>query len=298
MNVELIQNAAEHYKQAASAADAARLDFFCGLYELQQKRADELAEAATYNAPAPEDAEQWYWAGEPVLSHAPVALDRMQFAQTLQLVSQHLCDDAGLDEAAADALRSYDWGAFAQSCDRDLAASDPSAFIDACLQDLDSLGVGSEIPAAVFAMVPLFALRPHLQGAAEQVMALVDTVEGRRVHDNPLYCPVCGSPATASFVGQSAGTDGQGRMQYCGTCGTQWPFERIRCGSCGSFTTSSLHYFHLEGDAGHRLQSCDDCGQYQRVAFQEDLGMAPCMEIEDVVMAKLDKVALDPRFRK
>ena len=69
------------------------------------------------------------------------------------------------------------------------------------------------------------------------------------------------------------------------------------CGVCGTENASRLHYFHVEGDSSHRLQNCDECGQYQRMVFEEDLSIPLSMEVEDVVMAKLDAIALDPRFR-
>lgn len=99
------------------------------------------------------------------------------------------------------------------------------------------------------------------------------------------------------FVPALAGIDGRQREQYCSMCGTVWPFDRMRCGVCGVDNPTRLHYFHVEGDESHRLQNCDECGQCQRVLFEDDLAIPVSFEVEDVVMAKLDKIALDPRFR-
>ena len=299
MNIALIESVAQAYLQGAAETDIARLEFFTGLYKLQQARAETLNGAAGYELPDRDQVESWYWSNTPVLAQAPLLVDASQFCDTLAMVADYLRDNAGFDDAAASALGIYNWAGFASNADLAQAGRDPSAFIDTCLSHIDSFGVSPDLPANVFMMVPLFALRPHLQGAAEAIMGTVDTVEGRRTHDNPVNCPVCGSPAAASLVGESAGTDGKGRLQYCSFCGTQWPYERIRCGKCGEMAPSKLHYFHVEGDPAHRLQNCDACGQYQRVVFQEDLGaLTPCMEVEDVVMAKLDRIALDPRFRQ
>jgi FdhE protein len=155
--------------------------------------------------------------------------------------------------------------------------------------------VPEQLPAQVFASVLSATLRVFLQPAAEAIMA--QAPENQTDHNSPLNCPVCGMPAAASFVGESAGTEGNGRGQYCSQCGAVWDFERIRCGNCGSQRQDKLHYFHVEGDEGHRLQNCDECGDYQRVVFQEGIPGHLCMEVEDVVMAKLDRIALDPRFR-
>ena len=104
-------------------------------------------------------------------------------------------------------------------------------------------------------------------------------------------------PADGFRIAGPSGIDGRDREQYCGMCGTVWPFERMRCGVCGTENAARLHYFHVEGDSSHRLQNCDECGQYQRMVFEEDLSIPLSMEVEDVVMAKLDAIALDPRFR-
>lgn len=66
---------------------------------------------------------------------------------------------------------------------------------------------------------------------------------------------------------------------------------------CGTHNQSHLHYFNEERDFAHRLQSCDECGQYQRMVMQDEAPGPAVMEVEDVVMAKLDRIALDPRFR-
>ena len=143
-----------------------------------------------------------------------------------------------------------------------------------------------------------FALRPMLQSAAASIMKeLSATVkEGNTLHDKPLSCPVCGSKATASYVGETPSSQGKGRMLYCGTCGTEWEFERIRCASCGTQNQGHLNYFHVEGDEAHRLHNCKECGDYMRTVFQDEIEVPFVFEVEDVVMARLDMVAHDERF--
>ncbi len=297
MDIKLVASAVEAYKDGASDSDASRLDFFQKMYELVQKRADLVAGSAGYKGPATDAVKGLYSAGMPLFSQAPVDIDPALFAETLSLVGKLLADEAGLSDRVVAGLRAYDWNAFCEKADLDLAGKNPPAFIEECLQDLESFGISADIPASVFATVCSFALRAHVQSAAEQALEGADVENWRQVFDQPVRCPVCGSPATASFVSDSAGTDGRGRMQYCSVCGTEWPFERIRCGMCGSTNGGHLHYFHIEGDSAHRIQKCDDCGQYERVVFPDDNSAPLCMEVEDVVMAKLDQVALDPRFR-
>lgn len=89
---------------------------------------------------------------------------------------------------------------------------------------------------------------------------------------------------------------GGAREQYCGTCGALWPFERVRCGNCGTKNQGHLHYYNVDDDFAHRVQVCDECGGYQRVVFQQEARGGCVMEVEDVVMAKLDHVAHEQRF--
>ena len=296
MDLKKMRRAVDAYSDGASAADRARLEFFAGLYGLQAEWSERIAESCTYAAPAAEQVEAWYWDRKAVLSQAPVEVDAVLFAEALSAMGAYMAENAGLEPTVAEGLKAYDWKVFCNSVDVGVAGRDPASFVEMCLSGIDKFGVPADVPAAIFALVVTFALRAWLQKPSEAVMAVAP--KDHRKHDCPLDCPVCGTPAAASFVGESAGSDGKGRMQYCAACGAQWYFERIRCGVCGTQNQGKLHYFNLEGDNAHRIQSCDACGQYQRVVFQEDIPSVLCMEVEDVVMAKLDQVALDPRFRK
>ena len=74
-------------------------------------------------------------------------------------------------------------------------------------------------------------------------------------------------------------------------------FDRIRCPRCGTRNQGNLHYFNIEGDEGHRIGTCDECGSYIRTRFAGEGDNAPYSpEVEDVVMARLDAVAMDPSF--
>ena len=51
------------------------------------------------------------------------------------------------------------------------------------------------------------------------------------------------------------------------------------------------------GRWGHRIGTCDECGSYIRTRFAGEGDNAPYSpEVEDVVMARLDAVAIDPSF--
>lgn len=298
MNLTAIHEAIEAYKRDASEADAARLDFFEGLFAIQQERADVEEAAADYAGLSADEAKAAYTAFDSMLSKAPVAIDDVRFFGTCKQIAGYMAENAGLEEDVAEELAVVDWYKLVGMFDLGLAGSNPPAFIDGCLKDFDSFGIGSQVPASIVMMVVAFALRAHIQPAAAKLMSAVPKdVRESPQREHPLACPVCGSPAVASHVSVASGIQGRFRDQYCSMCGTSWPFERMRCGVCGTENASRLHYFHVEGDSSHRLQNCDECGQYQRMVFEEDLSIPLCMEVEDVVMAKLDAIALDPRFR-
>lgn len=298
MDMRIIHEATEAYRKVASPADAARLDFFEGLFKIQQERAEESSEVAELRSLTPEEADAAYQAFEPLLSKAPATIDEVKFFGTCKQIGAYMADKAGLEDDVAEALRSIDWYKLIGAFDLVLAGSNPPEFIESTLKDFDKLGIGPELPASVVMMIVAFALRAHIQPAAEKLFASVPkATKDTHQHERPLACPVCGSPAVASHVAAANGIDGRDREQFCSMCGTVWPFERMRCGVCGTENSTRLHYFHVEGDSSHRLQNCDECGQYQRMVFEEDLTIPLSMEVEDVVMAKLDAIALDPRFR-
>ena len=58
-----------------------------------------------------------------------------------------------------------------------------------------------------------------------------------------------------------------------------------------------MGYFNIEGDEGHRIGTGDECGSSIRTRFAGAGDNAPYSpEVEDVVMARLDAVAMDPSF--
>lgn len=298
MNLKLVHDAVDAYKAKASESDAARLSFFEGLFTIQQERADELCAAKDYSGLSIEDAEASYIALEPLLEKAPVEIDETSFFGTCNKIADYLAENAGLEDSVRVALQEIDWYKFVGKLDLALAGSKPPEFIEESLKGFDSFDISPEAPASIVMMVVAFALRCHIQPAAEKLFGQVSKkIAASPQREHPLCCPICGSPATASQVDIASGIDGRSRKQYCSMCGTIWPFERMRCGVCGTENASRLHYFHVDGDSSHRLQNCDECGQYQRMVFEEDLSIPLCMEVEDVVMARLDAVALDPRFR-
>lgn len=303
MDLTRVHAAIDSYVTDAAPADAARLSFFGQVFDLQQARAEELdaTRGARYEPPAGVAAVAAYRdPATPVFATAPVTVDPAAFAQTCKEVTRVLVDKAGLSSSVTMVFTGFDWDAFVSRVDLARAGGEPARFVEEVVQGATALGVPTSMPLALLVSVLRLALRAHLQGPAERVVeAYQDAVKGQEndaAFSASLACPVCGAPAVLSWVGEAAGSDGRGRRQYCSLCGTQWDFERIRCAHCGTHNEGHLHYYNLQGDLAHRIQTCDECGGYQRVVFQEELVHAPMVvEVEDVVMANLDQLANDPR---
>lgn len=294
MDLERIHTAVAAYLRDAEPADAARLEFFEGLYGVIDEREKAVAAGGDYAVPAAGELHDMLAAGNPVFSQVHVQIDADAFGKTCADVAAFMADHAGLEESAAGALRAYDWARFAERADMAQAGSDPTAFVNEVLANLGSYDVPVDLPANLCAMAVVFALRAHLEPASEAVLAACKQAaeEGEPVPAS-IDCPVCGSPAAASWVGNTGDTSGSGRRQYCAQCGAQWHYDRVRCGRCGTRNQGHLHYTNVKGDRAHRLQTCDECGDYERVVFQEDLpsGIPLVMEVEDVAMAPLDAIA-------
>ena len=288
MNLLLVEDALKAYKEGASASDAARLVFYAGLFRLQQARAADVAMYTPYEGLSPDEADAAYAAFEPLLAKAPVMIDRVQFFGMCAQVADYMAERAGLDDAAAEALRTFDWYTFTGKLNLRLAGSNPSEFVEACLEDFDSFGIDSGVSTSLVMTVVAFALRSFVQPASEVLLGAVsrELKEGSQ-HEHSVRCPVCGSPAAASCVATAGGNGGCEREQYCSVCGAVWSYERMRCGVCGTGDASVLSFSHAEGDPSHGLQHCDECGQCQHVVFEEDLEMPLSMEVENVVMARL-----------
>lgn len=297
MDMERIASALEAYKARLEEKDCRPLELFEGIWEIQGRHSALAAEKSAYPLPSTEAAEHWYWQERPFLLMAPVGIDRDAFVAALEDISCYLADNGGLEERTAKSMRSFDWHGLVDSTDAALAGHDPQAYADTFCA-LAEEHSGSALQPEVAFVVLRLALRPMLEHATSALMASLGSVlrKGNLAHSKPLHCPGCGSEAAAAFVGETPSVQGNGRLLYCGTCGTSWEFERIRCPRCGTRNQGRLHYFHIEGDEAHRLQACDECGGYTRTVFQESLDAPFAFEVEDLVMTPLDRVANDPRF--
>lgn len=286
MFLKMIDMAMFDYAGKLDEGDAARLDFFRKIWGVQDALINK-GEKPAYEMPSPQALAAWNQAGESVLSHKPVAVDPAALADACRSVAACIAEQGVLVAQVNDGLKGADWDAMMQKADMSLAGAEPAAFV----QEMVEIAAEGNDPtvADAIAMVASLALRTQLEAVAVDIYKAI--LDAEADVPRPVTCPVCGGMATLARVGLTRSKNGRAKELWCSQCGTAWEFERVRCGRCGTQNQSHLHYFSLEGDDAHRLQSCDECGSYIRTLYQEGSAAPFSYEVEDVVMAKLDMVA-------
>lgn len=302
MNLSQIDAVIKAYRPTASADDMARLEFFQGIWQIQQKHA-EAAGAAIDPATLPTAAEllEWFWAGKPFLHQVPAAVDAKRLCACASELAAYLVAKGGFSQDASDALKATKWGDVVGRASLDLAGSDPEGWVEAVANDLmdDLAEAGVEAECAMervrlVCMVLSMALRSQLEPvSASELMSISRAVEqGLTEHVKPLSCPVCGACATLAHVGPTHSSKVNSRTLYCGQCGATWDFERVRCACCGTQHQGHLEYLSLEGDEEHRVHVCSECGGYMRTHFTvPESRTAFVPEVEDVMMVRLNALA-------
>lgn len=295
MNLKFIDRVIKAYEADLPEDDVKRLKFFYGLWEDMDRWSKGPTTADKhYAVPSGEALEGAWIADKPVFSFTPAKLSKERFCAICYSLREYVCDEGLLSEEDATALHEVNFRTLVEQADMELAATDPEAFVGGLLSN----AYEQEIPATaahMVALVGMLALRVDLELVAKAV--LKEQRKINKMNHNPLSCPVCGSTPALAKVGGESPTDGRGRTLYCQQCGTEWAFERIRCARCGSQNPQHLHYFNVEGDDAHRIHKCDGCNGYIRTVFIEDALRPFSYEVEEVVTAKLDAIARDPKFQ-
>lgn len=281
------------YQGILDENDNARLAFFRTLWGVQQECAQDLEVA--YEVPSAHDLKAAIKLSTPVFATKGVPVDGAAFAQVIEALCKATVEaQVALPEVNAD-LAAIKWDEIVTASDLELAGVNPSAYLVQVSEQLMAAGV-SQVSIGMALSFVSMALRTMIEGPAEEVWNAVKAAELVEIC-HPQACPVCGSAPSLSHVGGETSSSGRGRKLVCTQCGTAWEYERVRCARCGTQDQTSLHFFNLEGDDSHRIATCDECGQYIRTLFSESKLLPTSYEVEDVVMARLDAVAMDPRFQ-
>lgn len=293
MNEKQVDAAVAAYGGMLDTADASRLAFFRALWE----KRDGCASNGTggYTVSPADKLRAWYADGEPVFSQAPVEIDPQTFAAALSALASFAGERGGFPEDVKEAFERTKWSRVVAASSLEEAGRAPLDYLEGLADLLVEDGLTEE-QARAGALIASLALRSQLEAPAAAVASalLADDPKGPK----PLACPVCGSMPSVARVGGDNSTQGRGKTLWCAQCGTSWEIERIRCARCGTQNQAHLHYFNVEGDEAHRIATCDECGGYIRTVYVDE-ALAPfSFDVEDVVMARLDAIALDPRFAR
>ena len=294
MNNKAAKLAAEHYGKTLDEVEVSRIDFFMSLWAALAGAVAAGQTAAGYEAPPAERVVALSEAEIPVFSNAPVEIDAAALSRGMNAVIARAAELGGFDEEMTAALTSAKWDEIVAASDIALAGKNPAEYLAAFAEQLVADGM-TEVQAQMGQLFASLVLRWQLEGPAEAVARA--RKKAKVFFDHQMHCPACGGDAALARVGEGGSGDGRNKSLWCPQCGTSWEFDRIRCPRCGTRNQGNLHYFNIEGDEGHRIGTCDECGSYIRTRFAGEGDNAPYSpEVEDVVMARLDAVAMDPSF--
>ena len=127
----------------------------------------------------------------------------------------------------------------------------------------------------------LSALGPSLTALREEFHRRVNTRTWSRG-----CCPLCGSQPDMAHLDKS----GKRRL-YCGLCGTEWSYPRMKCPFCCNTESETLGYFVDEESEALRVDFCDKCTRYIKTVDAGLLEELAPMEVERLGGIHLDFVA-------
>jgi FdhE protein len=128
-------------------------------------------------------------------------------------------------------------------------------------------------------------LRPFAEALATRGVMLV-----RPRHEG--HCPACGSAPIVSYRKELPETNGGARFLVCGLCGTDWPFNRVRCPSCQEEDPARLSSFQSDVHKNVRIEACETCKYYVK-SLDLTLDARPLPEVDDLASLAMDLWAID-----
>jgi len=131
------------------------------------------------------------------------------------------------------------------------------------------------------------SLRPSLEIVAEKYDKVIEDSNWSEG-----YCPVCGKEPK---IGALKGEEGK-RFLFCGQCGFEWYFVRIKCPFCGNDKQQTLSYFTIEGEEKYRVDVCNDCNRYIKIVDFRTTKEEPNLDVEDIATLHLDILANDEGY--
>lgn len=132
------------------------------------------------------------------------------------------------------------------------------------------------------------SLRPSLEIFAEKYGSLIEAsgwAEG--------FCPVCGREPKISELRNEEGE----KYLFCGQCGVEWRYPRLKCPFCANEDQQTLAYFTVEDEEKYRVDVCNECNRYiKTIDFRNTKEEDPNLDIEDIATLHLDILANDEGY--
>jgi len=126
------------------------------------------------------------------------------------------------------------------------------------------------------------SLRPALEVVSEKYR---DIIAGSSWSEG--YCPVCGREPKISEIREEGGK----RFLFCGQCGFEWQFARVKCPFCGNEDQQTLAYFTIENEEKYRVDVCNSCNKYIKTVDFRKTEKRPNLDVEDIATLHLDILA-------
>lgn len=126
------------------------------------------------------------------------------------------------------------------------------------------------------------SLRPALEVLSEKYRGVITASKWSEG-----YCPICGrEPKISELRGE-----GGARFLFCGQCGFEWQFKRIRCPFCGNEDQQTLAYFTIEDEEKYRVDVCNVCNKYIKAVDFRKAEKEANLDVEDIATLHLDILA-------
>jgi len=126
------------------------------------------------------------------------------------------------------------------------------------------------------------SLRPALEVLSEKYR---DIIAGSSWSEG--YCPICGREPKISEIREEGGK----RFLFCGQCGFEWQFGRLRCPFCRNEDQQTLAYFTIESEEKYRVDVCNICNKYIKTVDFRKTEEKPNLDVEDIATLHLDILA-------
>lgn len=168
-------------------------------------------------------------------------------------------------------------------------------FAEAFVQHADhvwEIARSAGVDADLLAVLAAQSVAPLLRGYADRLRPVLESAddgspEGATWQKG--YCPICGAwPVLAELRGVE-----MQRHLRCSACGVGWPTRRLFCPYCEQDDYRQLRFLQVEGEQRFKVEVCQRCNGYLKVANAFDPLPAELLVLDDLSSVHLDVAALE-----